>query len=156
ALQVIRAASQPGGEPRQRGMPVDVREIYRRPLHFLDPRIGHQADVRFAALARPEPGALGVSGHVEERHAIAARTTARTRRTAVDSRRADGVDEEAVGAAVAAEDGAPARRFIQMLGRLNGCGLGHAPSLYQFRDPRYPTLAIKLSRPSSAGATGAG
>jgi hypothetical protein len=56
----------------------------------------------------------------------------------------DGVHEQAVGLAVMREDGGPAGRVVELLGRLSDRHRNHAPSIAPRRRPGYPPLAIEL------------
>src|SRR5438477_9716964 len=96
-------------------MAVDVREVDARAADLVDPGIGgHRLRVRATALACAEACGARGPGRLEEGDAIAPRPAARTRRPAVHAGRADGVDEQAVGGAVVADDGVPAGGIVQM------------------------------------------
>jgi hypothetical protein len=101
-------------------MSVDVGEIHARATDFLHPGIGGVENVGTAATARTIPRALRVCRRVEERHAIAARPAARTRRPAVHPCRADGVHEPTVSTAIVRDYGVPSGVIVEMSRDVNG------------------------------------
>ena len=109
ALQVIRASAEPRRERREGYAAPGALEIGAGSRNAFDPRIGGGPSVGPAASAGAIASALCVAGRREERHLAGCRAAARTRGTAVDARRQDGIDERAVGRPVAFEDGPPAR-----------------------------------------------
>ncbi len=68
--------------------------------------------VRLAAFARPEARAFGILAGRVELHVRGLRQPRRTRRPAIDARRAHGIDERAVGARIARDNGPPPRVLV--------------------------------------------
>jgi hypothetical protein len=73
-------------------MAIHIRQVDTRAADSFNPRIGRRR-LRMAAPARAIPRLLRAGRGIEEDDAVDVRTTAGTRRPAVDARRCDGVDE---------------------------------------------------------------
>jgi hypothetical protein len=71
--------------------------------------VGEPRLVRPAALAGPEPGALGIGAGGVERHILTPRQPRGTARATIDPGCLHRIDEGAVGRAIAPLDGAPTR-----------------------------------------------
>src|SRR5206468_2835557 len=121
ALQVIRAAADAPGEHRERRVPLHFGQVHARAPDFLHPWIRRSRFARLAPEAGTKAGALGLGKFVEETYDLAPRPAARARRPAINAGGTNGVDELAVGAAVANDHGSPAR----IVGRARGLSLCH-------------------------------
>jgi hypothetical protein len=80
------------------------------------PWIAEFGGLRAASTARAKAFLLGRIGKRKENHLLASRFSGRTRRAAVNSRRADGVYERAVGGTIPHLDRAP-KVFARLMGR---------------------------------------
>src|SRR5579875_3458874 len=154
AVKMIAAHARGGGKPVEARHRLAVAQQRAGPLDRGEMARGGRALRRAAALARPEAGGFGGGGFGEEAHMLAPRQARGAARPAINAGRCDGIEETAVGAAVAGKNGRPAGLMIEhrptLLHPLAGKMAGRRVSFYPALAFSFPLRAPAWRLASSA------